>query len=588
MNNQQTTYKSDPWIEIQSGRFQESYLIYCRKSTDEANNQKNSITYQKTENLIFAEGEELSIAPISIKGFCKEGIISEKHSGFKEDDSLSFTDEGLVQYRIERPKFQKLLELLNKGCFKGVVCLCWDRISRNKGDDTIIRKLMRRGVDIQFVYAKYDKTSSGALHMDIDGMFSQHHSRVTSEKVRLATINNKNKGLCTSSAPIGYLNIGKMDHKPLDSERAPIIKEMFRLYDNGNWSLSDLARYANNEGMTTVPRRQRRTKEELLDEDLEIKDLPKITKPISISLVSRILSNVFYSGFLKDGQGILIQSVSHKALVDLELFNRVQSMLKKRNVSIHYNQKIDLPLRGIMRCRGCKRIYTPYVKKGIQYYYARCQAGCTNPRKSLSFDEVSQIIGERIKKIYFTADEISFMDTTIESEISLLEERRNTELVSIERKKRKIREDLTYLRANKLSLLKSGVYGPQDYMLEENKLSATLEELQSQEQESDQAMHELMKELIKLSELVKTLSIQYDYAEPREKDEIIRILFSELWVSENTLEYILNSSVECLKSRFAASCGLLEWLSELWVSQYQISDKVQELENCLTQFNHVS
>jgi len=40
-----------------------------------------------------------------------------------------------------------MLQFVSLGYFKGVVCLCWDRISRNKGDDTVVRKLMRRGVD---------------------------------------------------------------------------------------------------------------------------------------------------------------------------------------------------------------------------------------------------------------------------------------------------------------------------------------------------------------------------------------------------------------------------------------------------------
>ena len=33
--------------EIQSGKYRDCYLLYNRKSTDEPDNQKNSITYQK-------------------------------------------------------------------------------------------------------------------------------------------------------------------------------------------------------------------------------------------------------------------------------------------------------------------------------------------------------------------------------------------------------------------------------------------------------------------------------------------------------------------------------------------------------------
>jgi site-specific DNA recombinase len=267
--------------DIQSGIYRDFYVIYNRKSTDEANNQKNSISYQKSENGRYAHRERLPIAPITLKSFCTDGIVSEKHSGFKEGDDLSISDDGVVQYRIDRPKFHQLLQYVNHGYFKGIICLCWDRISRNKGDDTIIRKLMRRGVDIRFVYASYDKSSAGELHMDIDGMFAQHHSRVTSEKVTMTTRNSRSKGKCTYRAPIGYLNEGNMDYKPLDPVRAPVIKEMFRLYATGEWSLADIARYASEQGFTTVPMRRRRSKEEMLaDEDEEDVQIEKTSRPL--------------------------------------------------------------------------------------------------------------------------------------------------------------------------------------------------------------------------------------------------------------------------------------------------------------------
>src|SRR3989344_3349806 len=217
------------WKDIESGKYRNYYLVYNRKSTDEAENQKNSIKYQKESNLKYASAPQnkLRIAPITIAGFCTNGVISERHSGFTEDDTLTFSKEGMVQYRVDRPKFLKLVQLLSRGLFKGIICLCWDRISRNKGDDTIVRKLMKNGVDIHFVYANYDKSSSGELHKDIDGMFAEHHSRVTSEKVTLATRTLRENGICTYKAPVGYLNEGNMEHKPHDPVRGPLILKAF-------------------------------------------------------------------------------------------------------------------------------------------------------------------------------------------------------------------------------------------------------------------------------------------------------------------------------------------------------------------------
>lgn len=82
-----------------AGNYRDTYLIYGRKSTDEADNQKNSISYQRSENARYADREKLPVALITIKGFCADGIVSEKHSGFTEDNDISITDDGLVQSR---------------------------------------------------------------------------------------------------------------------------------------------------------------------------------------------------------------------------------------------------------------------------------------------------------------------------------------------------------------------------------------------------------------------------------------------------------------------------------------------------------
>ena len=543
------------YADIKSGKYREHYLIYNRKSTDEADNQKNSISYQKSENARFAHRERLGVANITIKSFCADGVVSEKHSGFTEDNEISITDDGLVQYRIDRPKFQKMLQLVSQGYFKGIICLCWDRISRNKGDDTLVRKLMRKGVDFRFVYAKYEKSSSGALHMDIDGMFSQHHSRVTSEKVTLTIKNNREKGICTYRAPIGYLNLGEMENKPLDPERAPVIKQMYEYYATGDWSLSDLSRYAKEQGFTTVPMRRRRTKEEMLaEEDDEAEELPKISQLASVNLISRILTNPFYTGKTLDPDGKYIESNSHVALVSQQLFDDVQAVLKKKKVSIHYTEKLDLPLRGIIRCSHCKRVYTPYPKKGIQYYNSRCVDGCVNTFKNFNFAFIDKEVSKLLSNLYFTEDEIEEMDARTSTEIALLEEKRQKGFDQIERKKKKIREDLAYLHSNKISLLKSGVYTPEGYVAEETQLEASLTALKGSEDISDEAMRETMKDIEKLSELIKDVVPVYNFAKPHEKEKIIRIIFSELYVSQDVLQYKVKKGFEAFEDRLVAIC----------------------------------
>lgn len=52
-------------------------------------------------------------------------------------------------------------------------------------------------------------------------------------------------------------------------------------------------------------------------------------------------------------------------------------------------------------------------------------------------------------------------------------------------------------------LLKSGVYTPQSFLEEEGKLNSELTLLQNEEQASDVSMHEVVKDVVKLSELLR-------------------------------------------------------------------------------------
>ena len=543
--------------DIETGKYRNFYLVYNRKSTDEPENQKNSLQYQKYENLKFAKTENLPIAPITTLGFFNEGVISEKHSAFKQDDVMVINDNGTVQFNIERPKFLQMVQHLNRKDFKGVIFLSWDRASRNPADSTIIKKLMKSGVDVRFALATYDKTSSGSLHQDIDGMFSEHHSRVTSEKVRLTIRKNKRDGIYTCRAPVGYLNQGTMAYKPHDPTRAPIITKIFELSDQG-WSLADIARWATEQGFTMSPNRKRRTAHEILldEENDEPSKAEKICLPAKYTTIQRILRNRYYSGMIKNDVGDWIESKSHVGLVTPELFNRVQEKLTNKNRSKKYNLPLPNPFRGQFTCEECKRSYTPYLKKN-QYWYlgCRCKVGCSNPNKNFNVNFLSQKVAHIIEGLSFTEKEIEIMDARASTDIALLENKRHSKIEEGELKKKKLREDLAYLRTNKITLLKTGAYTPEAMASEEYKLETGINEIIVEEHISELAMSETMKDVFKLSELLKRLIPYWKFAEPNEKEEVLKIIFSELTVYENTLSYKVTLGFKPFETRLNSLCA---------------------------------
>jgi site-specific DNA recombinase len=540
--------------EIKSGKYKDCYVIYRRKSTDDMENQKNSLDYQLSVNVAFAKRVGLKIANVNLKGLLTDGVMTEKHSSFKEDDVMVFNNDGSVTFAIERPKFYKLVEFLNKKLFKGVIFLSWDRASRNPTDNNVIRKLIKNGVDVRFSSTIYEKNSSGALHMDIDSMFSEHHSRITSEKVSLALTENRGNGLCSYQAPVGYLNEGNVDWKPLDPIRAPFIKRFFELADEG-WSLADIAKWANEEGFTMPPRRKRRTKEEKgLDVEDTLEDhREKIAHKVLYTTVQPILRNRFYIGYFLGDNNEWIKSNSHEALVGVELFERVQTKLTKKNKSKHYNKPLDYPFRSIIVCDACRRSYNPYPKKGHLYCALKCQVGCANSNRNFNVKKfLDSHLKPLIEKLTFTEEELLGFEERLGQDIGATESKRLKVIESNDRRKKKLREELAYLRENKINLLKVGTYKPEEMKEEELKLESQISSLMLEEQVSEEAMRETMDDIVKISELLKNIVLYWDYADLYEKDEITRIIFSELSIFENDLKYMLNLGFKPFESRFVS------------------------------------
>jgi DNA invertase Pin-like site-specific DNA recombinase len=565
--------------EVERGTYRDSYLIYNRKSTDEPDNQKNSIKYQKAQNALFAYREHLPVAHLTLEGFSRDGIVSERHSGFKEDTALQFGAGNSVQFRIERPKFYRLIQWLGEGNFKGAIFLCWDRASRNQGDDTILRKLMKRGVDIRFVSTTYEKTSSGELHMDIDGMFSQHYSRVTSEKIAMALRTKRDQGVCTYRAPVGYLNQGQMEHKPLDPQRAPIVRKLFEMYATGGWSLIGLTRWAIDQGLVMPPVRRRRTQEEILaeEEDDARLAIEAVSRPPTYTNIHKMLTNRFYIGEVRGNGGTWVKSASHEALVPEELFNRVQRELRRKNKSVHYANVLTYPFRAMVRCGACGRVYTPYPKKGILYYGARCSAGCGNPKRSFNFGFIAEKVGEKIAMLSFTEEELHGLEAEARTESTLFEATRRREEEAKERKKKRIREDLAYLNVNRLPLLRTGAYTPEILVAEEARLGLELSSLEDVERASEVSMQEAVRDAVKLSELLQGVYFYYQIANPQEKEDVTREIFSELTLQGEALRYKCTQGFQPLANRFVSVGGPKAWLSELALQRERIVASIQRL-----------
>ena len=512
--------------------FSDQYLVYNRKSTDDADNQKNSLSYQRQRNIEFGNRENLPVAiALSTAGFCTNGVIDESHSAFKEEDEFIVNPDGSVQYRILRPKFRKLIEMLNTKQIKGVIFLCWDRASRNDHDSLIIKKLIRLGCDIRFTEATYEKSSAGKLHMNIDGVFSEHYSSVISEKVKNAYKKLRAEGRCIYNSPVGYLDKGS-DNKPFDPERAAISKRIFELYATRKWSFNQLGKWGCEQGLTKKPVRRKRTEEEKLN-NVELDTIPKIARPVDRKTIEYMLRNPFYIGKIKVGNEY-IDSTAHQALIDVSLFNKVQEILKERNVSVYYIDKPFHTYRGLLRCE-CRRSYSPYEQKGITYYRAKCSAGCTNPDPNINENDVTSAIKKIIDKIHFTDEELLEIEKQAKRGLVSVSEQRDKKLNDLYTKQRTIIADIDYIGQNKITLLRTGSMDMETISSETGRLEGKLKGINEEIKIYAESASDMLKYVIGFSELVKNAGLYFQHALDSERHEITTMIFTELVFKDKEL-----------------------------------------------------
>lgn len=509
-----------------SERHQHEYLIYNRKSTDDTDNQRNSLAYQKQRNLEYAQRLELPVAStLSISGFCESGIIGESHSAYKQDDEFSITPDGAVQYRVLRPKFFKLTELLKEKKVKGAIFLCWDRASRNEQDGLVLKKLIKLGSDIRFVEATYDNTSAGDLHRDIDGVFASYYSRSISEKVRNTLRKLRAERRCVYISPLGYLDHGS-DTKPFDPKRAPIIKRIFEHYATGKWSIRQLAKWARAQGLTKKPKRRWRTKEEIAN-NVDHGSIPKIAQPVDHKTIEYILKNPFYIGKVKVGNGEYVDSAAHEPLIDTSLFLQVQALLKKRRVSVYYVDRPFYTYRGFARCE-CGRLYSPYPQKASVYYRCSCKHGCANGDANLTESDITSAVYHLLNQCYLTDSELAELERRAPSMLPELEEQREKTAADLHAKRRTIQADLAYLTENRVSLIRTGVMTADLLHKEEERLTGKLRELAAEIQSCTNDVPTMFRYVLSVSDAIKHLASHFPHALDSQRRDIVAVGFDHL------------------------------------------------------------
>ena len=360
----------------------------------------------------------------------------------------------------------------------------------------------------------------------------------------------RDEGKCIYTPPLGYLSEGSSS-KPLDPERAPLVKRIFELYATGEWSFSTLAQWANNNGLTTRPGRRKRTKIEKL-QGVDLADLPKLSRPITEASIFNMLNNPFYIGKLIH-KGELLDSKVHQPLIDLATYYKVQAALKRKAVTIHYPNLEFYTYRGLVKCGTCRHTYSPYTQKGITYYRSQCDKTCPNSLKNFNERFITKKVQEILDRVHFTDLEINDIETNAYKSLDAITVRRNKQADDIRLQKNKALENLDYLKKDKLTLLRTGAFTAAEIIQEEGRLQTLLAEYEEKIASFSMSTKAMLEYVISYSELIKHIAFYFGEGLDTEKRDIVIQAFSELFIENGELKYVATEAYQALLERFDAS-----------------------------------
>src|SRR3989339_1149447 len=313
----------------------DKYIIYCRKSTDEATKQVLSIESQVAELKEFAKSNNLFVTE----------IITE---------SKTAKEPG-------REKFNSMLKSIEEGKANAILSWHADRLARNSvdGGKNIYFLDIGKIKDLKFPTFWFDNTPQGKFMLNIAFGQSKYYVDSLSENVKRGIREKLRRGIWPKEAPLGYFNDLKTKLIEVDSKKSKVVKKAFEKFCNSNISFSEIARF------------------------MYVNDIKtKKGDCLKVDQVKHMLRNPFYIGtFLYSGE---LYKGSHKTFISKALFNKVQKQME--NFARPRNKGHNFRFTGFIKCAECGSAITAethprYYKRTnrkVVFNYYRCTKSLGN------------------------------------------------------------------------------------------------------------------------------------------------------------------------------------------------------------------
>ena len=392
------------------------YVIYARKSTDDAEKQVRSLPDQVALCKEFAQNNNLKVVD----------VIQEAESA-KEPDI--------------RPKFRDMINKIKIGKYDGIIAWHPDRLARNMKDageviDFIDKQIIK---DLKFISFSFENNASGKMLLGITFVLSKQYSDHLSDSVNRGNKLSIQEGKYINKPKHGYYKDSNQYLRP-DGENFIFIKNAFKLRLEGK-TFKEIASYL-------VENNYCRAR----------KDGKHRPSRMNLQQVEKFMRDPVYVGVLVYGKKTIVNlteiydfvpAISVEDFLKINRLSNSSQLMKLAQKQYHGdNIKANL-MREMIICDECGESMSSGItpkknKKGgvKKYYYYRCDTDdCSRHGKSIRAKVVLDYIYTFLEKKPFSS---RFSYNHYAEEMKRVSEERLLEaksiLSSMRVKKRKLEE----------------------------------------------------------------------------------------------------------------------------------------------------
>lgn len=286
---------------------------------------------------------------------CEAYIKSQASQGWRVLPQ-EYDDPAYSGGNLDRPALKRLLRDIEAGKVDVIVVYKIDRLTRSLADFAkLVEKFDERSISFVAVTQQFNTTTSmGRLTLNVLLSFAQFERELASERVRDKVAASRKKGKWTGgTVPLGY--DAKDKKLVINKTEAETVRTIFRLY----LELKSFGKLVAELDSRKIVTKRRNTKVAKYNGGI-----PFTYGPLAYFLKNRIyLGEMHHGGRWFDGE--------HQAILDRPTFDRVQDLLKSKEVKrrIRRSESGALLMGKLFDDKGNRMSPSFTTKNGVRYRF---------------------------------------------------------------------------------------------------------------------------------------------------------------------------------------------------------------------------